>query len=104
MEKLKAGQALAVKRIKQLSPQDVEMRNQLNLSPSDGVNVTYVDDKGVSVYIRRMTGGGDIHGFIPASGVGLINWSTFFESGVSINGSYIESKHANKIFPTDFLS
>lgn len=62
--------------------------------------VTFVDAKGVSVYIvRGMRLGGDIHGFIDTT---KLRWNAYFEPFAAIVSDYAGTAHATKAFPLDF--
>lgn len=99
-ETLKPGQEMSYK-FGAMAAEDRNILKQLRLNFGESIYVTFVDATGVSFYITRSPG--NIEGFMPAGGVGFSNWSSFFEPVNNVNASYAESKHATKIFPSDFL-
>jgi hypothetical protein len=101
---LDPGQCLHVKHRNSLAKEDLAILEYLDISRhGTSVYVTWADSAGMSFYATTYSK--VLEGFIPAGGVGMRNWRTFFEPGETRNPSYIslKQKHSTKVFPKDFV-
>jgi hypothetical protein len=96
---LKPGQQLYLKKSSDLSIDERGHVQRLRISRGDAIWVTLVNESGISIQINRYPN--NIIGFIPKEGVGMMNWTSFFEAGDSINPSFVEHIHSNTLFPTE---
>lgn len=71
------------------------------LSGEVSVYATFVDARGVSVYILRgPERGGDIEAFLPA---GVVMWQRYFVAYNQFAPGYVRGRHYTGIFPRDFV-
>jgi hypothetical protein len=101
---LKAGDGLQVKKKDQLLQEDRLLLERLRVSRADSIWVTAADANGISIFVARLHPLPAIEGFIPKTGVGLRNWSSYFEPTGRTASAYAsqKNKHAAKVFPRDF--
>lgn len=98
---IKAGQSISLKKQSELMLEERELAQKLRITRENHAYIVFVDEKGITIKIKRMPN--EINGFIPHGGVGLTNIESFFQINNLNNPGYTAYKHADKIFPTDFI-
>ncbi|MGZ8457571.1 MAG: hypothetical protein ACXWZS_09725 [Gemmatirosa sp.] len=97
------GGRLTVKKSSELTTETRRDLERLDIDRSTVVYATYVDTRGVSIYVKRV-GKSDIEGFIPHGG--FTNWRSYFDAGALPgngvrNAGYATERHFTTLFPSD---
>ena len=102
---LRPGQQLSV-RFREATGLVLVNLKRMRLTPDGGnaltlVHVTFVDARGVSLYIARgFPHGGDMEAFLPARDV---MWQAYFTPLNAFHPGYAGVRHYTRRFPADFL-
>lgn len=98
-----AGCRLSVKASAAQSFEAKRDLSRLRIDADSIVYATFVDNSGLSVYVKRGVHLPDLQAFVPNGS--FTNWQTYFDLGTafgdSANFAYASSRHAKARFPDD---
>lgn len=103
MTAIAGGMRLSTKALAKQTHEVVRELARLKINASTIIYATFVDDKGVSVYVKRGGRLSDIAALIPNGQ--FDNWMSYFDAGTAFgdgpNAGYAASKHQTRRFPAD---